>query len=1428
MADEHKQKLENFCRVRCCSFDWCNAFEYDDDKCYFMGNEMPDIDTVSSDNFVFFKNERVIGSLDDKRTCLKSKSFTDEICPSDVTTLVGHYPFDYSSVTYTFNTTGTKEECRDFCCKHSFWCDYASYYLVDGVRQCKLSSKMSTMNRYYNVGELWDNVTSFNQTFLGEELHFDCEISCKTVLRTSYQRYGVIPFDISSVDGDVGIDWEDSTLYIMGNTDVFDVNKWFVTIDNEFYFDELHDSESGFYVSLASTRDLCFQIAPWTINLLFYAFDVDLINFEEMDLVVVFKEDEPDPEKRCTYARLSSFDGDIATVSGNHPGAIMATRPFIKNITIECPSVSDQKYCLDENTECGSFFGNSHFVTLERLEGQDSEYAKTLCFDACKNNSRWCQGVDFDYNNNNCKLFTFESIFFEPGTEEVPIFEVFPEYDLSEAPLCEYRKVYPSCKESDIFPIEVVDNNDNVCAITIGGECDSTMRRHYQGHCFGDGFKDYVYVLDTSTNDNDVITKCKQICCDANWCSAMEVMFEDDIGHKCIFMVDKQRGPIGDTFTTDGIVLYKETRKVNQNVEFGRICYATEGSIDTAFHPSIPMRVLGTACGRSDLTRPMTFSIENVGTGNLDDPRDSLEWCYNKCFEWHKACQGLEYALFNDDTFSCHLFTDMGALSENQNTLFTSIRDAVIAEQEVIAHQIDGEIFTTRINDYTVLMDSTEIVAWPESRIDEHHFFADQNKSIVHSMCMVERISEDEGFLSNVEDSEVENAQTTECPSSEYYLQHVYGSKDFFYCAKLCHSLQFCKGYHQSVASSEDMSIICDLFVDWTHESVSEFEWEGLNNYVHIHHDTFFKKCDVEECTYGDNKAMPVIETENAFLTRFPTIAPTQNPTTSPTTGAPSSAPTISPTSAPTLPVEISCGVKLDEEYTDGVSVLNPYYQQGTNDYKFSFFTDGVERRTKYPLSCNMKPSDVRISCTTGKIELTCDGVIKRSYFYEMVQGSNYQLKIGDGKLQTINSIGEVVYEHFGVRNEGKYECGKVVPGALYESIDQSNYLFYPSGVFSDDDIPHPGDFYFISINGQVYAGTTCSNFPTLELDCDTGSMRFICPGGTDLVTPTDLGSGTGYTWELTSTAWHIKDSTGTVVHVIEDLSSRRRVLQSDRGACKVNSNFVTYKPPSVNEPLELNVAVVVVASFLVIAMVYGYFKTKAPLNKYLGWGAFATVCSMTIYITFILNQSSDEASQVVNYFILAVSGMVYVSLIGYVINFKPTANVLKVIVTGATGLAMFDLWIALQEFASFTGTQALLSTLTASSIAAIVLVVVFGYATRPIMVMLGGVLMGILTADLIYVLDEFVGINLLQAAIFGGTGGFALFALLFLLSGLGDQNIFYIMVIVFISLVIGDVTYGLYEFTDLGLQTSLIIGGSTLATFFCCGCACMTSIADD
>ena len=801
--------VSNFCRNKCCNIDWCDAYEIDENNCYFIGKEMPNDDIVNVTGVLLLNKERDVLELDKGRSCVAKLSSREQTCPSELIRFEGKDIFKVANIYSELTDIYTEEECVKMCCKHSFWCQAATFY---GDDKCTLYTKYSSLDKYTIMDDKIEE--TFQESFLGDNFEFNCnEIPCKNHSSDVIEDYKLA----------TGFNIDTSTTF-MNTLFEFDVLEKFVKIDDNYYFDDFTVSE---FVESGKSKDECFQHAIFNIN------SGMILDLSSEDFLVVFKEDEIDETKRCVIARINSFENNTGIITGNKPGAMICTVPFLENIEIICPTQTDTSYCISEYSKCISYFGNEHFVTLPIVETSDVDYAKTLCFNMCKKNKVWCQGIDFDLDSLRCKLFTTDTIFFEPGIDtEVPLYSIYDEYELSNAPICTYRKDYPSCSETDIFPIVPKYLDDNICAISISGTCDANLRRHFKGHCYGNDFKDYVYTLNTLDSNNEIISRCKELCCEVDWCNALEVLFEKEIGHECIFMVDKsnENSPNDLSVEVGDIFLVRKNRILNQDVELGRLCFAYDYAIETSLHPNIPMIVVGDACGKSDGSYLFRLGKINI---DYETDDDTLDWCYQKCENFGSACTGIEY-LLNRFYFHCFILTDMVSLYSFNKNIFQRVIDAIEDNTNSISVDIDGDIFTSSITSDIILKDSSEITPWPISEIENHHFYDDGRTSQydISKTCMVYKHK----VYNYLENTDLSNDQPGECPTDEYFYVHKFESDVVNHCAKLCHHIKSCKAYFID-------GDLCKVWADTTHPNFNIFSWDGGDNFVQFEGSTFSEIC---------------------------------------------------------------------------------------------------------------------------------------------------------------------------------------------------------------------------------------------------------------------------------------------------------------------------------------------------------------------------------------------------------------------------------------------------------------------------------------------------------------------------------------------------------------------------------------------------------
>lgn len=231
--------------------------------------------------------------------------------------------------------------------------------------------------------------------------------------------------------------------------------------------------------------------------------------------------------------------------------------------SFECSTIetSDQ-FCMNSGSNC-------HYPYSSGLELEYPQITSvTDCRSKCGVNELWCFG--WELRSNVCTLFTDKNVYYRPGTTE----PFYPDND-PDANVLVCAQPGSACSSEQLLPYFLESSPGSYCELH-SGSCSYDLRRLTEGACRGGGFlTDRAFKIVVPSGSGDVVDKCKQRCCEQEWCVAVEYRNPGNLYQECDFLVSDSV----ETFPTPGKPFMEIPRKPTGDT----VCFSSIGDklIDT-------------------------------------------------------------------------------------------------------------------------------------------------------------------------------------------------------------------------------------------------------------------------------------------------------------------------------------------------------------------------------------------------------------------------------------------------------------------------------------------------------------------------------------------------------------------------------------------------------------------------------------------------------------------------------------------------------------------------------------------------------------------------------------------------------------------------------------------------------------------------------
>ena len=321
--------------------------------------------------------------------------------------------------------------------------------------------------------------------------------------------------------------------------------------------------------------------------------------------------------------------GDFSTIQLHQPVGYdtWVKSSALANFTFECGTIQGtDRFCENAGAKC-------YYPYSSGLELEYPNITSALeCRGKCTINELWCFG--WEVRSGVCTLFSDKNVYYRPGTTE-PFYE-----DLDADSILSCNQPEEACTPSQLLPYFLKPDGVSYCELH-SGACSYRLRKLTEGRCRGGGFNtEKAFRVVIPSDSGTVVDECKNLCCNNDWCVAVEYRNPGQLYQECDFLVDSSN----DTFPTPGLPFMEVPYKPTGDT----VCYSSTGEkwLDTNSRFIYSGKEQCESFnGHPGKTVDYTEAVDPNGLNKQD-------YCAAKCYDTD-GCLGFEVDLLDDNNHDC-------------------------------------------------------------------------------------------------------------------------------------------------------------------------------------------------------------------------------------------------------------------------------------------------------------------------------------------------------------------------------------------------------------------------------------------------------------------------------------------------------------------------------------------------------------------------------------------------------------------------------------------------------------------------------------------------------------------------------------------------------------------------------------------------------
>lgn len=378
--------------------------------------------------------------------------------------------------------------------------------------------------------------------------------------------------------------------------------------------DRLYRWDYDFVTSTAINLESDYTLYTWTVDEVFNLYNVPSLEISG-------------PSISTVYEKIGSF----STIQLHQPVGYdtWIKSSTVSNFALECGTIQGtDRFCENPGAKC-------YYPYSSGLELEYPNITSVLeCRGKCTINELWCFG--WEIRSGVCTLFSDKNVYYRPGTTD-PFYE-----DLDADSILSCNQPSDACTSSQLLPYFLKADGVSYCELH-SGACSYQLRKLTEGQCRGGGFNtEKAFRVVIPSDSGTIVDECKTLCCENDWCVAVEYRNPGQLYQECDFLVDSSN----DTFPTPGLPFMEVPYKPTGDT----VCYSSTGEkwLDTNSRFIYSGKEQCESFnGHPGKTVDYTDAVDPNGLNKQD-------YCAAKCYDT-VGCQGFEVDLLDDNNHDCKI-----------------------------------------------------------------------------------------------------------------------------------------------------------------------------------------------------------------------------------------------------------------------------------------------------------------------------------------------------------------------------------------------------------------------------------------------------------------------------------------------------------------------------------------------------------------------------------------------------------------------------------------------------------------------------------------------------------------------------------------------------------------------------------------------------